>query len=97
MSTPFSPTPTIAAVPGHERQRRVDDRAALVEHEPRDDAALAAAIAAIACGGVAVGLLVAAEREVDVARGREAGGEQVLDGLEDRRSSGPLSSSAPRP
>ena len=52
--------------------------------------------AAIACGRRAVGLFVAAEREVHVARGGEPAASRFST-ASSMTSSGPLSSSAPRP
>ena len=80
VSTPFSPTPTIAARPRTNGRGAADDGTALVEYEPWLDAAVPQRLGDHACGP-AERLLVAAERQVHVARRREAGREEVLDGI----------------
>ncbi len=64
----------------YERERGRHDGTALVEHEPWLDAAVPQRLGDHA-RGPAERLLVAAERQVHVARRREAGREEVLDGI----------------
>lgn len=81
VSTPFSPTPITAAPSLHERQWRVDPRTALVNDEPRHDPAFLHDPRDLDGGG-SERLLIAAERQIHVARGSEARGQQILDSLE---------------
>ena len=69
---------------GEERQGRVHDGSALVEHEPRAHAAIREQPGDPG-RGLSEGLLVSAEGQVDVARGTEPVREQELDGLQDHQ------------
>ena len=72
----------------HAGERAAGDRAALVEDEPRRDAAVAEHLDGLGRRGAA-DLLVAAEGQPDVLRRRVSGLEQRLDGLADRRRRSP--------
>ncbi len=79
---PFSARPTTAVCPGTPGKTPLHDRAPLVDHRPRPDAARRQGLDGQLCAD-AEDLLVVAEGEVDVAGRDEARGDQGLDGFQD--------------
>ena len=85
---PFSVTPIDADRPADPGERVVRDRAALVEHEPRPDAAASSSATAPRRVGPNTSSSQPKESQTSWA-GREASLEQPLDGLADRRPGSP--------